>query len=210
MSPSNETATGAATPVAVSKAIETTYRGARFRSRLEARWAAFFDLLGWRWEYEPIDLNGYIPDFILLLHQPVLVEVKPAWTCAELERLAAEKIVSSGWDKEALIVGASWRLCDEPYCGKAVLGANSQSPVCNAEATFPGSLLSVGERFWPAAEWIGCAFCGSERSWYNDVETWCCRLCGGAGKCYLGNGPDLDGLSRLWNEAGSTVRWKAK
>ncbi|MEA2669684.1 MAG: hypothetical protein QOJ33_2618, partial [Chloroflexota bacterium] len=30
-------------------AIPTTYDGVNFRSRLEAKWAAFFDLLGWRW-----------------------------------------------------------------------------------------------------------------------------------------------------------------
>jgi hypothetical protein len=192
----------------MSTAIETTYAGARFRSRLEARWAAFFDLLGWRWEYEPLDLDGYIPDFVLLLHEPVLVEVKPAWKCEELERLAAEKIEASGWEGEALIVGASWCTSDEPYVGKAVLGANSQSPVCGAEAESPGSALSVGERFWSAAEWIGCSFCGNERAWYNDVEVWRCCLCGGAGKCYLGDGPDLGGLARRWNEAGGKVRWK--
>ena len=49
------------------KAIETKYKGYRFRSRLEARWAVFFDKLGCRWEYEPegFDLNGvwYLPDF---------------------------------------------------------------------------------------------------------------------------------------------------
>lgn len=28
------------------KAIETRYKGYRFRSRLEARWAVFFDALG--------------------------------------------------------------------------------------------------------------------------------------------------------------------
>ena len=28
-------------------AIPTTYSGVVFRSRLEARWAAFFDLCGW-------------------------------------------------------------------------------------------------------------------------------------------------------------------
>ena len=28
------------------KAIETHYRGRRFRSRLEARWAVFFDFIG--------------------------------------------------------------------------------------------------------------------------------------------------------------------
>jgi hypothetical protein len=36
-----------------------------FRSRLEARWAAFFDLREWAWSYEPIDFNGWIPDFLV-------------------------------------------------------------------------------------------------------------------------------------------------
>jgi hypothetical protein len=36
----------------VIKAIETRYKGYRFRSRLEARWAVFFDALGVEWEYE--------------------------------------------------------------------------------------------------------------------------------------------------------------
>ena len=52
------------------KAIETTYKGYRFRSRTEARWAVFFDALGIRWEYEKegFDLGEagwYLPDFWL-------------------------------------------------------------------------------------------------------------------------------------------------
>lgn len=52
------------------KAIETQYKGYRFRSRLEARWAVFFDALGIEWEYEPegYDLGEagwYLPDFWL-------------------------------------------------------------------------------------------------------------------------------------------------
>ncbi len=35
------------------KPIETNYRGCRFRSRIEARWAVFFDALGIKWWYEP-------------------------------------------------------------------------------------------------------------------------------------------------------------
>jgi hypothetical protein len=45
------------------RAHPTVYADVRFRSRLEARWAAFFDLARWRWEYEPIDLVGWSPDF---------------------------------------------------------------------------------------------------------------------------------------------------
>ena len=59
------------------KAIPTQYAGVLFRSRLEARWAAFFDLCEWRWEYEPFDLNGWLPDFRLMGFCDVLVEVKP-------------------------------------------------------------------------------------------------------------------------------------
>lgn len=59
--------------------IPTLYNGARFRSRLEARWAAFFDLVGWKWDYEPFDLPGWIPDFIIHgdRERVLLVEVKP-------------------------------------------------------------------------------------------------------------------------------------
>ena len=52
------------------KPIETEYKGYRFRSRLEARWAIFFDACGVDWEYEPegYDLGDglyYLPDFLL-------------------------------------------------------------------------------------------------------------------------------------------------
>lgn len=49
--------------------IPTQYAGVRFRSRLEARWAVFFDSLGIRWVYEPdgLEIDGiwYLPDFWL-------------------------------------------------------------------------------------------------------------------------------------------------
>ena len=62
------------------KAIETRYQGYRFRSRLEARWAVFFDALGVQWEYEKegFDLGKagwYLPDFWLPEHS-IFVEVK--------------------------------------------------------------------------------------------------------------------------------------
>ena len=54
------------------KAIETEYNGYKFRSRLEARWAVFFDAIGLKYQYEPegfeVDVDEettcrYLPDF---------------------------------------------------------------------------------------------------------------------------------------------------
>jgi hypothetical protein len=63
------------------KPIETVYHGYRFRSRLEARWAVFFDALGIEWVYEPEgydlgELGWYLPDF-WLPQLGCLAEVKP-------------------------------------------------------------------------------------------------------------------------------------
>jgi len=59
----------------VITAKETIYAGHHFRSRLEARWAVYFDALGIEWIYEPqtfthFDYDGtagpsYLPDFYL-------------------------------------------------------------------------------------------------------------------------------------------------
>lgn len=79
------------------KAIPTEYKGYRFRSRLEARWAVFFDACRVRWEYEPEGFelpNGqlYLPDF--LLHgcdgrspSDLYVEVKGKMTEADAEKI---------------------------------------------------------------------------------------------------------------------------
>jgi hypothetical protein len=66
-------------------AIPTEYNGRRYRSRLEARWCAFFDLLGWRPEHEPYDLGEWSPDFLVRPQgaQPILVEVKPIEECCD-------------------------------------------------------------------------------------------------------------------------------
>lgn len=70
------------------QAIQTSYKGYRFRSRLEARWAVFFDAMGldWRYEHQGYSLphaapNGYLPDFQIFSRKDVglsyFVEIKP-------------------------------------------------------------------------------------------------------------------------------------
>lgn len=80
------------------RAITTRYKGYAFRSRLEARWAVFFDHLKIRWEYEAEGFelgNGlrYLPDF-WLPDWDLWVEVKPDApddvTSEKAARLAAQ------------------------------------------------------------------------------------------------------------------------
>jgi hypothetical protein len=75
-------------------AIETRYQGYRFRSRLEARWAVFFDSIGLTWVYEPEGFvldNGikYLPDF-RIVEWGTYIEVKPTLpTYAELQKIVS-------------------------------------------------------------------------------------------------------------------------
>lgn len=68
------------------KNIETLYDGYRFRSRLEARWAVFFNEANIMYEYEPegfkFDKVCYLPDFYLPEFK-VYVEIKPTGEIAE-------------------------------------------------------------------------------------------------------------------------------
>lgn len=94
------------------KAIETRYAGCRFRSRLEARWAVFFDHLGIKWEYEPqgvvvkrritnwLDPNdgfAYLPDF-WLPDDHLWCEVKGDLTDNDLDKVvdAAASLSEAG------------------------------------------------------------------------------------------------------------------
>lgn len=77
------------------KPIETVYKGYRFRSRLEARWAVFFSSLGIDWSYEPEgfdldDAGRYLPDF-WLPRENIWIEVKPVWP-DRAERLKAHRL----------------------------------------------------------------------------------------------------------------------
>jgi hypothetical protein len=78
--------------VDVIKAIETKYKGYRFRSRLEARWAVFFDAMGFDWAYEPegfvlSDCTHYLPDFKVITPQGEVIwyEVKPNKTSRDIK-----------------------------------------------------------------------------------------------------------------------------
>lgn len=163
-------------------AIPTSYGGVNFRSRLEARWAAFFDLLGWPWEYEPIDLAGYIPDFIL--DGRVLVEVKPLlWTSSNEERLScanmARRLDRALWKRPAVLLGA--RLMPENELGR------SRRPGATSEYGWPGK-ASISHKYH--LEFEG-----------GDVESTV---------THWDNGTIDANVIFSWHEAGNLVQWKPR
>jgi hypothetical protein len=87
------------------KAIPTTYAGVNFRSRLEARWAAFFDLADIKWEYEPFDLEGWAPDFMLRTEVcNVLCEVKPVDLSPRGVDTSAYKKAEQYWSRYQILL----------------------------------------------------------------------------------------------------------
>jgi hypothetical protein len=88
-------------------AIPTMYDGTEYRSRLESKWAAFFDLIGWKFTYEPVDGNAYLPDFLVHGRSPLMIEIKPAVTEAEFWSPVGK--VAGGlqdcWNHGVLILG---------------------------------------------------------------------------------------------------------
>lgn len=178
----------------MSAAIETLYAGHVFRSRLEARWAAFFDLLGWQWTYEPIDLAGYIPDFALHFDAgPMLVEVKPALDVAALRDFTG-KIDASGYAGEVLLLGAT------PLNGPGFFGWD------RLEFGLLGEWYPEDhKRWWEPAEWMGCNQC-RKAGFFHPMGSFHSRTCGHADGDHLLGDP-RENLGVLWAQAHAATRW---
>jgi hypothetical protein len=97
--------------------IETKYKGYRFRSRTEARWAVFLDSIGAEWEYEKEGYNvegtWYLPDFWLPYESMrnegwgFWVEIKPTPLDLQQVHLLAELARFTG-HRTFAICGQPW------------------------------------------------------------------------------------------------------
>jgi hypothetical protein len=169
-------------------AIRTTYSGLRFRSRTEARWAAFFDELKWPWQYEPCDLRYYIPDFVILFDAgSVLCEVKG---CNSLDELRAHTfaVSDSGWEADALLVGSGLLATDAVHPIIGLIG----------EPSGPN-----GWHEWSTARLFSCLSCG-HRSVLSEDYSWRCRVCGTPS----GHIGQPDGVLDAWAKATNRVQWR--
>lgn len=98
-------------------------RGIQFRSRIEAQWAYIFEKLEWNWEYEPIDLEGYIPDFIIKFDDDeILIEIKGDTNIWKNYEEHKNKIIKSGWIKPFAILGSIYKISENWSANCPIIG----------------------------------------------------------------------------------------
>jgi hypothetical protein len=177
----------------------TRYRGIQFRSRLEATWAAFFDGVHWTWEYEPFDLDGYIPDFVLRFRTPLLVEVKPAITPEDFTRYATA-LDQTAWDQEALLLGIGPMRSNE-WWGLPALGVLRETWTHVDEHGEPRRVQG-----WDEAIGFRCLSC-HRVSLHHASGSYHCRVSGcHEGDHHLGAGGPV--VADVWAGAKNAVQWQ--
>ena len=159
------------------KAIETYYKGYRFRSRLEARWAVFFDAAGVEYEYEPEGFalpsgKRYLPDF--LIHNCTERGPKDLWVEVKgsMSKDDAEKIEEFGKTHPIIVVDQipNGRTAEELWENMTSRGFNKMmnSSICPFNFMlvdgdyFSFGLLANGNG--------GCALCGADFNYFSGYD----------------------------------------
>jgi hypothetical protein len=189
-------------------AIPTFINGVRFRSRLEAKWAIMFDQLNWKWEYEPIDLNGYIPDFFILNKRvsPLLIEIKPILSVDDFTQ-SEQKIIRSGWKNSALILGAKLFWDEFKGTNNPVIGKIKQSDAdffecCSIAKCVSHGTYGVVSEYMGWSQEIDCSglntsdpndYCGTDKTHQN--------------KWWYG-GINKNEIEAMWKAASNLIQWK--
>ena len=182
------------------KAHPTMYNGVQYRSRLEARWAAFFDLIGWQHEYEPIDLPGWSPDFRVVFpcghsecngSHSLLVEVKPFFELKQFKGHPCMRYLE-GYDNETVPKFPDFDWVNSSNAEKNMECKKRNESFRNhmKETSIPAdSSAAFGANpevtYWSMGHGSG----GGDECLLNWIEP---------------------GYSRLWSEAGNVVQWIAK
>lgn len=125
--------------------IETRYNGYKFRSRLEARWAVFFDTLGIEYQYEPegYDLEGtwYLPDFYLP-ELDYFIEIKGQVPNAEELYKAKQLTLHTGKATHIIYGNIGNHAIDADFPPDAY-ACNNNDPRMTKDVTVPQSTLVI-------------------------------------------------------------------
>lgn len=129
--------------------IPTIYKGYKFRSRLEARWAVFFDSLKIPWVYEPegvmVDGEKYLPDFYLPDCKQFF-EVKGVLNTKDEKKI--EALIQNGYSVTVGYDDGEFQACDRWSEKEFSLSQAHDSWLCRCKKCgkywFMGSLGSYG------------------------------------------------------------------
>lgn len=189
-------------------------RGIAFRSRLECKYALLFEFLDWTWDYEPFDLDGYIPDFTLHFKRlpKLLVETK-----SDLDyefREAAEKLFKSGYSKSCIMFDSR-----SPYWNeerkRVILQAKLVKPLANQTWSKKGWGIYEnkevffehrGKRLWTVYDDIGISFCEKCNTvclCWSDI----CIFCEEKSLVYRS---ELRMIPDAWSSFCNQTQWKGK
>lgn len=144
--------------------IPTKYRSDMMRSRLEAKWAKTFDLLGIEYYFEPqayiFDGVSYLPDFYLP-QQDIFFEAKGVMDADDLLKINALALTI----RKDVVIGypnGTFQMVDmEKY------GDDDVEP-------------DTEETWWVEKDETRLAKCEKCHKWHfhNTVMMWDCRICG--------------------------------
>ena len=183
----------------------TMYNGISFRSRLESKWAAFFDLTEWQWEYEPSEINGYNPDFIIKCTSgyyktnTIIIEVKPSV-------MATKEELHKFYNKYKNVPAHLLFLTDMPFTEKSqtdeaivVIGWGRQyNPELNGEIPPENALVTIEMK---CENDFGSTLFQYDGMVHGLIER----------KYFLVKTDSLyDFIIRRWKQAGNMVQFKVK
>lgn len=145
-----------------------------------------FDSFGWPWEYEPYDLDGYIPDFALIFKTGiVLAEIKADLQLRGLRKYQA-KMDHSGWEDRSLILGGT------PFLD----GHRPEDP---------GDIVTLGwyklDGTWLLGELIFCETC--HRVSVSTEDNISCMVSG----CKMVSTGFPSRLEAMWGKAHNLTKW---
>lgn len=182
------------------KAIPTKYKDRLYRSRLEARWAAMFDLLNWSYEYEPCDFNGWIPDFVITGTQTVYVEVKPYFQEHEWSEMMM-KIENSDCKEDVLLLGATLPQNTNEKNQLGWLGEYNEHYTNSRGFSWGAAILGIwGNGYKENPKKIV--------GFSHDTQSFTDRITGFSNDCNYGNSTlNFGDIQRLWQMSANTVQW---
>jgi hypothetical protein len=150
------------------KAIQTFYKGFYFRSRLEARWAVFFDSLGIPWEYEHEGFergeDKYLPDFYLPETSIRGYGEKGCWVEIKPKSFNIQDFKAGDWFGNLILFKG------DPMDGNTWATSDDE-----------GGTEFIGKKDcmdYPLLFWI-CAKCHFTKIEFPDMNNACCDKCGG-------------------------------